>query len=407
MFSANTIFREQVRAIAFHLRRRRSAMIELLRRLVELESPSTEKAALDRLSMLVASEWRRQGAEVLLLRRSSRGDLVRAVLPAVRDADRPHVLGKYGVSSSPGAEKQVLVLGHLDTVYPLGTLARMPFRVARGRAFGPGVYDMKAGLVMALFAVDALRRAEISHSKRVVFLWTTDEEIGSAASLSEIEREAARSAAVLVLEPSLGPRGLLKTARKGVGEVELRIHGKSAHAGVNPAAGVNAVHELALQLARMASWSEPAHGLFVAPTVASGGLFSNVIPDFATGRADIRFSRAKDAQILSARLRSLAPILKGAKLEVRGGINRPPLVRDAGVGGLFRHARKIGRMLGLDLREGSTGGGSDGNFTAALGVPTLDGLGAVGEGAHTPGESIVLRALPERIALLAGLLASL
>jgi glutamate carboxypeptidase len=407
MLSACTISREQLRAVALYLQGQRPAMINLLRRLVELESPSTEKAAVDRVSKLVASEWQKRGAEVLLLRSATRGDLIRAVLPVAREPYKSRALRTSRAPNSPVAEKQILVLGHLDTVYPMGTLARMPFRVARGRAFGPGVYDMKAGLVMALFAVDALRRAEISPSKRIVFLWTTDEEIGSHASRSEIERQAARSAAVLVLEPSLGPRGLLKTARKGVGEVELRVLGKSAHAGVNPAAGVNAVHELCLQLARMATWSDPAHGLTVAPTVANGGAFSNVIPDFATGRVDIRFSRANDARILAARLRNLAPILKGANLEVHGGINRPPLVRSAGVRALFRHAREIGRLLGLNLREGSTGGGSDGNFTAALGVPTLDGLGAVGEGAHTPDESIVLHALPERAALLAGLLATL
>jgi glutamate carboxypeptidase len=407
MSSASTISRGQLSSIFRQLKGQRPAMIELLRRLVELESPSTEKAAVDRLSKLVSNEWTKRGTEVRLLRRPNRGDLVRAVLPATGQTSESCSPNKSHAANSPIPGNQNLVLGHLDTVYPMGTLARMPFRVTRERAFGPGVYDMKAGVVMALFAVDALRRTGPSPNKSIVFLWTTDEEIGSEASRQEIEREAARSAAVLVLEPSLGPQGLLKTERKGVGEVELHITGKSSHAGVNPGAGVNAIHELCLQLAQMARWSDPAHGLTVAPTVISGGAFSNVIPDSATGHVDIRFSRAKDAQILAARLRKLTPILKGAKLEVRGGINRPPLVRDAGVSALFRHARKIGRKLDLDMREGSTGGGSDGNFTAALGVPTLDGLGAIGEGAHTPGESIVLRCLPERAALLAGLLATL
>jgi glutamate carboxypeptidase len=377
-------------------------MIGLLRRLVEFESPSNEKEAVDRVSKLVASEWGHRGADVRLLHRTNRGDLVRALLPATRET-----AGSRGLDKSRAPDKQILVLGHLDTVYPLGTLARMPFRVARGRAFGPGVYDMKAGVVMALFAVDALRATGILLGSRVVFLWTTDEEIGSENSRREIEREAAPSAAVLVLEPSLGPNGLLKTARKGVGEIELRVYGKSAHAGVDPAGGINAVHELSLQMARMAGWSDATHGLAVAPTVVNGGAFSNVIPDFAMGRVDIRFSRANDARTLETRLRKLSPVLKGARLEVRGGINRPPLVRSAGVRALFRHAQKIGRVLGLDLHEGSTGGGSDGNFTAALGVPTLDGLGAVGEGAHTPKESIVLASLPERTALLASLLACL
>ncbi len=368
-------------------------MLSLLRRLVELESPSTEKSAVDRVSKLVARECARRGANVRLLRRSRRGDLVRAVFnPA----------GK-SVSTS----KQILVLGHLDTVYPLGALPRMPFRVSAGRAFGPGIYDMKAGVVMALFAMDALRAARIPLIRRVVFLWSTDEEIGSHAARAEIERQARRSDAVLVLEPSLGLQGRLKTARKGVGELELIVTGKCAHAGVNPESGINAVHELALQMARLASWSDSRRGLTVQPTVVSGGAFSNVIPASASCRVDIRFTHAKDARVLEQRLRHLKPILKGARLEIRGGIDRPPLERTPGVRKLFGHAEKIGRILGLHLEECSTGGGSDGNFTAALGIPTLDGLGAVGEGAHSPKESIVLRALPERTALLAGLLATL
>jgi glutamate carboxypeptidase len=371
-------------------------MMYLLRRFVELESPSTDKSALDRTGKLAVAEWTRRGAEVRLLRRKMGGDLVRATLRAPRSS-----------VSSRSTRRQLLVLGHLDTVYPLGTLKRMPFRIASGRAFGPGIYDMKAGIVMALFAVDALRQARVSLNRSVVFLWTTDEEIGSAASRAEIERQAARSHAVLVLEPSLGPQGLLKTARKGVGEFELRVSGKSAHAGVNPRDGVNAAHELAMQTVRVAGWSNPRRGLTLQPTVIFGGTFSNVIPDFAACRMDVRFTRKRDAHVIENRLRHLRPILKGARLEVRGGINRPPLERTPAVRGLFSQAEKIGRILGLHLKEGPTGGGSDGNFTAALGVPTLDGLGAVGHGAHTPGEFILLRALPERAALLAGLLATL
>jgi glutamate carboxypeptidase len=376
-----------------HLRSRQSAMVHLLRRFVELESPSTDKSSVDRVGKLAATEWMQRGGKVRLLRRSDRGDIVRATLQARR--------------GSISSRKQILVLWHLDTVYPLGTLKRMPFRLAAGRAFGPGIYDMKAGVVLALFAVDALRHARIPLSRPVVFLWTTDEEIGSAASRAEIERQALRSHAVLVLEPSLGPLGLLKTARKGVGEIELRVRGKSAHAGINPKSGVNAVHELAMEMVRMAGWSNPRRGLTVQPTVISGGSFSNVVPDFAACRMDIRFTHAGDARNLEKRLRHLRPILKGARLEVHGGINRPPLERTAAVRGLFHHAEKIGCVLGLRLKEGSTGGGSDGNFTAALGVPTLDGLGAVGDGAHTPDEFISLRALPERAALLAGLLATI
>jgi len=376
-----------------HLRSRQSDMVDLLQRFVELESPSTDKPAVDRVGKLAAAEWMRRGAEVRLLCRPERGNLVRATIKLPR--------------GPVASRKQILVLGHLDTVYPLGTLNSMPFRVAAGRAFGPGIYDMKAGVVMALFAVDALRHARIPLARTVFFLWTTDEEIGSAASRVEIERQARLSQAVLVLEPSFGPLGLLKTARKGVGEFELRVRGKSAHAGINPESGVNAAHELAMQMVRMARWSNPHRGLTVQPTVISGGAFSNVIPDFAACRMDVRFTRAGDTHILENRMRRLRPILKGARLEISGGINRPPLERTAAVRGLFRHAEKVGRVLGLHLKDASTGGGSDGNFTAALGIPTLDGLGAVGDGAHTPGESISLRALPERAALLAGLLATL
>ena len=394
MAFAHPISRNELRDVSRYLHSSLPAMTRLLRRMVELESPSNQKAAVDRLSSLVAREWKRRGAGVRLLHRKACGDIVSVRWPSFH---RP----------LPGGQKQLLVLGHLDTVYPLGSLARMPFRIAGARACGPGTYDMKAGVVMALFAVDALCHVGIPVRRNLAFLWTTDEEIGSTASRSEIERQARRSAAVLVLEPSLGARGFLKTSRKGVGEIELRVYGKSAHAGMNPRDGINAVHELSLQLSRMADWADPARGLVVSPTVASGGSFSNVIPDFASARVDIRFSRPADANVLAARLRRLKPILRGAQLEIHGGINRPPLVRTASVLSLFRQAREIGRLLGLDLREGATGGGSDGNFTAALGVPTLDGLGAIGEGAHTPRESINLRALPKRTALLAALLAAL
>lgn len=384
---------EILSAIPRYLQGRQSEMLSLLRRCVELESPSTDKSTVDRVGKLAAAEWMRRGAKVRLLRRTGRGDLVRATLKPPRVSTSQH--------------KQILVLGHLDTVYPLGTLKRMPFHVASGRAFGPGIYDMKAGVVMALFAVDALRQAGGALSRSVVFLWTTDEEIGSAASREEIERQARHSHAVLVLEPSLGPQGLLKTARKGVGEFELRVQGKSAHAGVNPESGVNAALELALQMVRIAEWNNPRRGLTVQPTVISGGTFPNVIPDSAACRMDMRFTHAGDARMVESRLRHLRPILKGARLEISGGINRPPLEHTIAIGKLFRHAEKIGRIFNLHLKEGSTGGGSDGNFTAALGIPTLDGLGAVGGGAHTRDEFILLRALPERAAVLAGLLATL
>jgi glutamate carboxypeptidase len=367
------------------------AMLRTLERLVRAESSSLEKAAVDRAAQILAAEWRRRGARVELLRQRHRGDHLRIEFAPRRGR----------------ARGQILLLGHVDTVYATGTLARMPFRIAPGRAWGPGTFDMKSGLVIALFAVDALRRAGITPRKRIVGLWTSDEEIGSETSRRFIEREARRSDAVLVLEPASGLDGRLKTARKGVGEAELRVTGRAAHAGVNPQDGVNAIHELALQIARLMRLNQPRRGTTVNVDVVEGGTRSNVIAEQARALIDLRVARAADAKPLERALRALRPILPGAKLEVRGGINRPPMERSPGVVALFRQAQEIARQMGGELKESSTGGGSDGNFTAALGIPTLDGLGGVGAGAHTPGEFIFVRSLPERAALLAGLLARL
>jgi glutamate carboxypeptidase len=300
-----------------------------------------------------------------------------------------------------------MVLGHLDTVYPLGTLAKMPFRVARGRAWGPGTFDMKGGLVLALFAVDALRALEIQPKKRFVFLWTSDEEIGSESSRRAIEREARRSDAVLVLEPSFGRAGRLKTQRKGVGGAEILVTGHSAHAGIDPEKGVNAVHELALQITRLMKMNDPRRGITVQTTVVSGGTITNVVPEHARAMVDIRYARAADVPRINRKLHSLRPTLKGARVEVRGGADRPPLERTAAVRKLFGVAQSLMQEMGLPLGEASTGGGSDGSFTAVLGVPTLDGLGAVGDGAHSPREHVLTSKLPERAALIAGLLATL
>jgi glutamate carboxypeptidase len=260
---------------------------------------------------------------------------------------------------------------------------------------------------MALFALDALRAVGLRPRKRFVFLWTSDEEIGSGTSRRLIETEARRSDAVLVLEPSLGREGRLKTSRKGVGSAELIVTGRAAHAGINPQDGVNAVHELALQVARLMKMNDPRRGITVQATVIAGGTVSNVVPDSARAEVDIRIARLADARVIDRKLHALRPILKGAKLEVRGGVNRPPLERTPGVSALFQRAQDLMRECGLPLGEAATGGGSDGNFTAAIGVPTLDGLGAVGDGAHTPQEHVLIRKLPERAALLVGLLATI
>jgi len=371
------------------LHSRRDAMQESLRRYVVAESPSFNKAPVDRLGRRVAADWRRVGARVNFLRQRERGDHVRAEVWLGRG--RP--------------EGQILVLGHLDTVYPLGALAQMPWRVSRGRACGPGTLDMKSGLVIALYAVAALRRAGIRPRKKFVFLWTTDEEIGSGTSRAAIEREARRSQAALVLEPGAGLEGRLKTARKGVGEVELRVTGRAAHAGVNPAGGINAVHELALQIARIARFNEPRRGITVNADVVSGGTRSNVIAEQAVAQIDVRVTRAADARRLERKFRALRPILRGAKLEIRGGVDRPPMERTAGVVRLLRMAESLAGQMGLEVKESFTGGGSDGNFIAAIGTPTLDGLGGAGAGAHTRGEFVLVDSLPRRAALLAQLLA--
>jgi glutamate carboxypeptidase len=377
------------------LRSRERQMVRLLGKFVRCESPSCSKAAVDRLGRIVAAEWKRRGAKVRVLRSSERGDQVRAEI----------WLGK----GRPAG--QILILGHLDTVHPLGTLAKMPFRLSGGRAWGPGTFDMKGGLVQALFAVDALRapqlRKRILPRRRFVFLWTADEEIGSESSRRIIEQEARRSEAVLVLEPPLGRDGRLKTARKGVGTAELIITGRAAHAGVDPETGVNAVHELALQIARLGKMNDPGRGIAAQATFVEGGTASNVIPGRARAVVDIRYTHLADARRINRKLRSLRPILDGARIDVRGGVNRPPLERTAAVRELFLRAQALMREMELSLGEASTGGGSDGSFTAALGVPTLDGLGAVGDGAHSPREHILIRSLPERAALLAGLLLTL
>lgn len=384
-----------MRALLRGTRKREREMVRLLGAFVRCESPSRDKAAVDRFGRMVEREWRRRGAHLERLWQTHRGDHLRAEiwLGDARGTGRP--------------TGQVLVLGHLDTVYPIGTVAKMPFRVSAGRAWGPGAFDMKGGIVLALGAVDALRATGMRPGKRLVFLWTSDEEIGSESSRRVIEREARRSDAVLVLEPSLGRDGLLKTARKGVSVAEIIVTGRSAHAGIEPEKGVNAVHELALQIARLMKLNDPGRGMTVQATIVSGGTATNVVPDEARAQVDIRFARMADARALDRKLRGLRPILRGAKFEVRRGAPRPPLERTAAVRTFFRHAQSLMREMGLPLGEAATGGGSDGNFTAALGVPTLDGLGAIGDGAHSPHEHVLVHALPVRAALIAGLLASI
>jgi glutamate carboxypeptidase len=369
------------------LKPRLPQMLTVLRAFVLAESPSLEKPPADRCCEIVAAEWRKQGARVERLAQKDRGDHLR-------------ITWQQPKSRAAG---QLLVLGHYDTVYATGTLAKMPFRLSAGKAYGPGTFDMKAGIVQALFALQGLQQTQTPLRKRIVFLWTSDEEIGSESSRKLIELEAHRSDAVFVLEPSLGPRGLLKTARKGVGEAEIIVHGRASHAGLAPQEGVNAVHELAHQIARLQKWNDLRRGISVNADIVEGGTRVNVIAERARAVIDLRALRLADMRRLEQRLRALRPLSRGARLEIHGGFNRAPMERKVSAG-LFSRAKSLAAQMGLPIGECVAGGGSDGNLTAALGVPTLDGLGAVGDGAHSAHEYALVKAMPERAALLAALL---
>ncbi|MBZ5635214.1 MAG: M20 family metallopeptidase [Acidobacteriia bacterium] len=324
----------------------------------------------------------------------------------VRLYPRGHMRCEFGL---PGSKKQgqILALGHSDTVWPLGTLRTMPFSQARGRLWGPGVLDMKAGLVFFIFAIRILRELDVPVRRKVVLQVNSDEEVGSPSSRLLTEDAARQSAAVLVLEPGTGLDGRLKTARKGVGDYHITVWGRAAHAGLDFEKGANAVLEMARQLERIAGFTRLNRGITVSPGVIQGGTRSNVVPAECRVDIDIRAPRAVDARYLERCFASLKPFDKRCKLEVIGGLNRPPMERSAGARRLFQTARALGAELGVVLEESSSGGGSDGNFTAALGVPTLDGLGAVGEGAHAPHESILINRIADRTALLAKLVAAL
>jgi glutamate carboxypeptidase len=364
-------------------------MLAILRRLVLAESPSIEKASADRCCRLLEAEWRKRGARVERLVQKLRGDHLRITW-------WPH-------KSRPAG--QLLVLGHYDTVYSTGTLAKMPFRISADKAYGPGIFDMKAGIVQALFAFSALKDSSAPIRRRLVFLWTSDEEIGSDSSRKFIESEARHSDAVFVLEPSLGPWGLLKTVRKGVGEAEIIVHGRASHAGLAPEEGINAVHELARQITRIEKWNDPRRGITINADIIEGGTRTNVIAERARAALDLRAMHSADMQRIENRLHALRPALPGARIEVRGGFNRAPLERKFSAA-LFARAKFLASQMGLPLGECVAGGGSDGNLTAALGIPTLDGLGAVGDGAHSAHEHILTNAMPARAALLAALLST-
>lgn len=365
-----------------------SPLIDFIRALVLAESPSLDRDALEACAAVLVAHLATTGAAVERLPGDS--------------ASADHVVARW-----PGNSRSVLLLTHYDTVYARGQLARQPLEVRDGRLFGPGTYDMKAGLAMAVTAARLVaQRVPESARPRVTLLATSDEEVGSASSRGAIEKLAREHDAVLVFEPATAA-GAVKTARKGVGEFEVEARGVSAHAGVAPDLGASAIHELALQIDRIRALADPSRGLTVNVGVIEGGTRSNVVAERARAMVDVRIARLADAAGIEARMRSLTPVDARVRLEVRGGVNRPPMERSAGVVRLFERARSIARTIGWDLAEGSTGGGSDGNFSAALGVPTLDGLGATGDGAHARHEHIIIKDLPRRTALASALIASL
>src|SRR6202795_3556869 len=321
-------------------------MIETLRRFVIAESPSLEKGYADPCFEIIALEWCKHGLQVHRIPQKSRGDHLRIVSPL----------------NSSRAKGQLLVLGHYDTVYASSTLKKMPFRLTAGKVYGPGTFDMKAGIVQALFAHRALQKLKLASNKRIVFLWTSDEEIGSDSSRKLIETEARRSDAVFVLEPSFGPRGMINTARKGVGEAEIIVHGRASHAGLAPQQGVNAIHELARHLARIQEWNDLRRGVTINAGLIEGGTRTNVIPERARVVLDLRALRIADMQRLERRLHALRPTLAGARLEIHGGFSRSPLERKMSAA-LFTRAKSLAAEMNLSLGECVVGGGSDGNLT--------------------------------------------
>src|SRR6266481_5182746 len=310
------------------LKPRLPQMLATLRQFVEAESPSLEKAPADRCCGLIASAWRKYDARVERLAQKHRGD---------------HLRISYGPGKTRPAG-QLLVLGHYDTVYSGGTLRKMPFRISRGKAYGPGIFDMKAGIVQALFALHALQEIDAELRKRLVFLWTSDEEIGSESSRKLLEAEARRSDAVFVLEPSFGPRGLLKTARKGVGTAKLTVHGRASHAGLAPEEGTNAIHELAQQLARIEKWNNLRRGVTINAGTVEGGTRTNVIPECARAVFDLRALHVSDVRRLEQRLHSLRPVHRGARIKVTGGFNRAPLERKMSAT-LFARAESLAAQM--------------------------------------------------------------
>jgi glutamate carboxypeptidase len=375
------IWRERLR----YFEAKQEACLQTIRELVEIESPSDNKAAADSIGKVLAGKFAALGGRMQIHPATDFGDNVQADF-----AGRSNV-------------KPVLLLGHFDTVYPLGALANMPCYVADGRMHGPGVLDMKSGIALMLGAIEALQVWYGELPRPVTVFLVSDEEVGSYSSRRITETLAVESAAVLVLEPA-GPRGAVKTARKGVGEYTLQVQGVASHAGLDPGKGHSAIVELARQIPVLWKLNDLQRGVSVNPGVIRGGTRTNVIAAEATVEIDVRIKRAKQAAVLDRKIRALKPFDRHCKLSIEGGINRMPMERNAGVATLYKKAKTIASQMDWKLEEAAVGGGSDGNFTAGIGVPTLDGMGGVGTGAHALHEHIVISELPRRALLLAGMI---
>jgi glutamate carboxypeptidase len=365
------------------------SLLMLLQALVELESPSDHKASVDRCLEFTAEAAAKLGASIRRYRRGDAGDILEARFDPKKSGKRPG--------------KPILLLGHLDTVWPLGTLASMPFKIEKGRAWGPGVLDMKAGVAMALTAIELLRSEESLHRPAILLL-VGDEETGSHASRAITEKIARRCESVFVLEPAQGLKGAYKTARKGIATYRVHVSGVAAHSGVNFEQGHSAIAELARQVGVIEACTDLKRGITINVGTIQGGTRSNVVAAEARAEVDARIARAADFPRLDRCLKSLRVQDKGCVLNIEGGLNRPPMERTRATVALYRRAATLAAAMGFDLKEASTGGGSDGNFTSALGIPTLDGMGGVGQGAHARTESVVLRELAPRTALLAAML---
>lgn len=364
-------------------------MLSFLRKLVELESPSDVPEATGRLNSFLEEEMKKLGFETEMVQVSGAG---------------PHLLAR-----SPGQlGDPLLVLCHIDTVWPIGEIERRPFTVEGDVARGPGIADMKGGVAQLVFALRGLAQRGGLPRRQLTLLFNTDEEVGSLTSRSLIEAEARKAEAVLVLEPAIGHHGALKTFRKGVGMFRLTARGVSTHSGSDHPGGISAIEELARQVLKLQGLTDYSRGTTVNVGVISGGSRSNVVPSLATARVDLRVSSASEAARMEKVILGLRPQVEGAQLEVEGGLNRPPMERTPAIAQLFEKARTIARReLGLELTEEGTGGASDGNFTGALGIPTVDGLGAVGGGAHSLNEHVLISHMAPRSALVAHLLSEI